>query len=116
MINFNVRVDLGNLSQRIEDATEHAQFLFDSEILKDCNQYVPMDQQVLERSSISASKLGEGLLVWSTPYARRLYFGTEYNFSTDKNPKAGPFWFEKAKSAHLRDWKRLLERAIADGL
>lgn len=28
------------------------------------------------------------------PYPRRLYFHPEYNFSKEKNPKAGGMWFE----------------------
>jgi hypothetical protein len=31
---------------------------------------------------------------FSTPYARRLYFHPEYNFSTKENPHAKGMWME----------------------
>lgn len=42
----------------------------------------------------SDSSKGHVSLVSSTPYARRLYFHPEYNFSTDENPYAGGRWFD----------------------
>lgn len=42
----------------------------------------------------SSSKNGSVSLVSSTPYARRLYYHPEYNFSTEENPKAGGAWLE----------------------
>lgn len=38
--------------------------------------------------------LGRTSLVHSTPYARRMYFHPEYNFSHDENPYAKGKWFE----------------------
>lgn len=40
------------------------------------------------------SKTGHVSLVSSTPYARRLYFHPEYDFSKDENPNAGGKWFD----------------------
>ena len=40
-------------------------------------------------------KKGEINLIHSTPYARRLYFHPEFNFSTEKNKNAKGKWFEK---------------------
>jgi len=34
------------------------------------------------------------LVVSDQPYARRLYFHPEYNFSKEENPNAGAQWFE----------------------
>lgn len=41
---------------------------------------------------------GRVRLVFSTPYARRLYYHPEYNFRRDKNPNAQGLW--------LRPWQR----------
>lgn len=41
----------------------------------------------------SGSSQGYVSLVSSTPYARRLYYHPEYNFSTEENPNAGGEWF-----------------------
>lgn len=36
---------------------------------------------------------GHADIVSSTPYARRLYYHPEYNFSKEENPNAGAEWF-----------------------
>lgn len=40
------------------------------------------------------SSRGKCTIVSSTPYARRLYFHPEYNFSTFENPFAAGEWFQ----------------------
>lgn len=49
-----------------------------------------------ESTYVDASEAARGhvSLVSSTPYARRLYFHPEYNFSTEENTNAGGEWFE----------------------
>ena len=42
----------------------------------------------------SDSYKGHVSLVSSTPYARRLYYHPEYDFSTDENPYAGGKWYD----------------------
>lgn len=42
----------------------------------------------------SKSHLGIVRLVFEGPYARRLYYHPEYNFSHDENPNAKGKWFE----------------------
>lgn len=42
----------------------------------------------------SESKKGKVSLVTSTPYARRMYFHPEYNFSKDENQNAQGNWYE----------------------
>lgn len=61
-------------------------------------QVVPFDTGNLQGESFfvdtSASASGKVSLVHSTPYARRLYFHPEYDFSKDENPNAKGKWFE----------------------
>lgn len=116
MIRISVNTDLRELESRVVTATERAQYLFDEQVLKDSNYYIPMDTQALERSGITNSKLGDGLLIWNTPYARKQYYGIDHNFSKDKNPNARALWFEYAKSIHLNSWKRILSGLIEDNL
>ncbi len=49
-----------------------------------------------ESTFVETSMSGQGsvAIVSSTPYARRLYFHPEYNFSTEANPNAKGEWFE----------------------
>lgn len=61
-------------------------------------QVMPFDTGHLEEDAtfVDYSDSADGLvrIVSSTPYARRLYYHSEYNFQTDENPFAGGEWFE----------------------
>lgn len=43
-------------------------------------------------------------VVSDTPYARRLYFHPEYNFSKAANPNAGGMWFEPYIDGEKKDF------------
>lgn len=61
-------------------------------------QVIPFDTGNLQNESfwVDYSKSDKGIVTLnhSTPYARRLYFHPEYNFSTIENPNAKGNWFE----------------------
>lgn len=61
-------------------------------------QTMPFRDGILQNDStfIDEDKLAEGeaALVSSTPYARRLYYNPQYNFSTLINPNAGGRWLD----------------------
>lgn len=61
-------------------------------------QVVPRDKGTLQNEGFfvdySLINKGQAILTHTTPYARRLYFHPEYNFSKDKNPNAKGRWFE----------------------
>lgn len=50
----------------------------------------------MEGTDTDPSKSAEGHvdLYSDTPYARRLYYHPEYNFSKEENPNAGAGWFD----------------------
>src|SRR5690554_5567507 len=107
-----VKTDLKRIAPKISKVVQKAHFTLDQQVLKDSNNYAPMDTGNLINSSINASKIGDGQLIWDTPYAKRLYYNPQYNFSKDKNPNAGGLWFERAKSKHQRDWEEAARRAV----
>lgn len=109
MFRFRTRVDLdeNSLRRRQEQARELAQFALDEQVLKDSNFYAPERESYLINSGILHSRLGEGHIEWKTPYARRLYYNPEYNFSKDVNPNAQGLWFEAAKAIQAREWARI---------
>ena len=81
----------------------------DTECLRRCNEeYVPFDQHTLIASSFPATHIGSGQIVWNTPYARRLYYHPEYEFSKEHNSHAGGYWFERMKQQYK---KQILEKA-----
>lgn len=81
-----------------------------SVIRDDCNKYVRVDKSTLRKSSYSASKPSEGLIIWNTPYARRVYYtGTP---RTTINPSASLQWCEKAKAEHLKKWRKMAAQTL----
>lgn len=76
------------------------QKFIDSECLRLSNELAPFDQHTLIESGNALTKIGSGQLEYRTPYARRLYYHPEYNFSTEHNPQAGGYWFERMKQQH----------------
>lgn len=70
-------------------------------------QVVPRDTGALQMSAFvdrTNSKSGTVDLVYSTPYARRLYFHPEYTFSTVENPNAQGKWCEPWLTGPHKDW------------
>ena len=72
-------------------------------------QVIPYDRSDLQKSAFvdrTNSKSGTVDLVYSTPYARRLYFHPEYNFNQDptKNPNAQGKWCEPWLTGPKKDW------------
>lgn len=112
MINFSFKVDLSNVQGNVDKALKRAQAVLDEQIIKDSNFYAPEDIGTLQGSAQRASSIGEGRIVWGTPYARRLYYNPQYNFSKDKNSSAGGLWFERAKMYHGKDWIRITQAEI----
>ncbi|UNP84825.1 minor capsid protein [Bacillus mycoides] len=116
MIRVNVQVDTGMIESKVLEATQKAQFALDQQVLKDSNYFIPKDTGELERSSIRFIRPGEGHIEWNTPYARRLYYNPQYNFSTDVNPNAQGLWLEAAKAAKLDNWVRIVEQKMKENL
>lgn len=52
----------------------------------------------------SNSKQGKVSLNTSTPYARRMYFHPEYNFSKEENPNARGNWYETWTTGKEKDF------------
>ena len=116
MLNFNVKVNPGISVDSMEKSIKLGQFALDQQVAKDSNFFVPKDTSALEGSVISTSNFGSGVISWSTPYARRLYYGTNFKFAKDKNPNASALWFERAKAMRKRKWVELAKKTITDNL
>lgn len=93
--------------KRFDELAEKAKYLLSSQILGDSNRYVRADKWNLRDSSIAKSVPKDGLLVWDTPYAKRVYYtGTP---SHDENPYAELMWVHVARERHSKDWIMLFE-------
>lgn len=93
--------------ERFEKLAEKARYLLSSQVLADSNKHARMDTGEMIFSSQRASDLPKGLLVWDTPYAKRVYFtGTP---STDRNPDAELMWVHVARDRYHKDWLVVFE-------
>ncbi len=94
--------------ERFEKLAEKARYLLSSQVLADSNKHARMDTGEMIFSSQRASDLPKGLLVWDTPYAKRVYFtGTP---STDRNPDAELMWVHVARDRYGKDWLAMFEQ------
>ena len=111
MFNFGIKVKTNKIPGKLDKAFDYAQNILDQQVLKDSNYYIPVDRGNLRESGITHSQIGKGKVVWSTKYARRLYYNPQYNFSHDKNANARGLWYEEAKANKLKSWLNLSKKA-----
>lgn len=108
--------DLSGTLDNLEDIILKSKQLFvpmiASELLSDSSYYIPKEQGDLERSGIEYSDFDKGLLIWNVPYARRLYYNPQFNFSKDANPNARGLWAEYAKNQNKKKYKRLMKQGF----
>ena len=132
-IRYDAKLDLDDLTDALEKRGlgpgGKVQRVVDSEVLRYCDPKVPFATGTLKHSGITASTVGDGLLVYATPYARYLYYGEVYgpNIPIFKDgvlagfvspptkqptgraltyngaPERGAFWFERAMAEHRED-------------
>ena len=69
------------------------QKVIDSEVLRLCQPYVPLMDGTLIKSGTIHTKIGSGVVIYSTPYARRHYRPARFRGA----PKRGNYWFERMK-------------------
>lgn len=90
------------------------QKIIDSEVIRRVDPYTPKRPGAkggtLIKSATLHSKIGQGVVRNVTPYARRMYYNPQYNF-TDA-PRRGAYWFERMKADQKEDILRTAAKAI----
>lgn len=78
------------------------QKFIDSEVIRLCDPKVPFATGVLKHSAITASVIGQGMVVYATPYARYLYYGEVYgpNIPRYEADELAGFWSPPGKKKH----------------
>lgn len=97
---------------KLTAAIHKAQMKLDVQVLADSNYYVPIKTHTMENSSIESTKIGSGEIVWRTRYARRQYYGVDFDHSKQSNPNACAKWFEAAKARKTEQWRKLVNDTI----
>ena len=101
----------------------------DEAVIRYCDPKVPFCTGTLKHSAITASAIGDGMIVYATPYARYLYYGEVYGpnipifeggelagfrspphkyptgrpLTYNGAPERGAYWFERAMAEHKDD-------------
>ena len=73
----------------------------------------------LAQSAYTASDYENGVIIYNTSYARKMYYGIDetgraVNYNTSINPLAGPYPFERMKADHLTDLVEEARRVAAN--
>ena len=98
----------------LEKATEKARYLVSEQVLADCNRHARRDTGELIRSSRMYSDTRAGVLVWDTPYAKRVYFEGVPNTTTNHNPEAVLMWCDYAYDRYHEDWQGIVAGVLKE--
>lgn len=74
-----------------------AQKFVDSEILRQCEPFIPLRTGILIKSGILGTDIGSGFVKWIAPYARDQYYFGRSPGASSTGPLRGRFWFERMK-------------------
>lgn len=96
-VTSKIKLNMGVINQLDSNAKRALKYTTDALLTEIKNsQVMPFDTGNLQNESTFAdySQLEQGVtsIISDTPYARRLYFHPEYNFSREENIAAGGLW------------------------
>jgi len=106
------KISEATVKARLSMVIKRAQMKLDMQVLADSNYFVPNKTSTLQKSGIINTVIGSGEVLWHTPYARRQYYGENFNHSKQHNPNACAKWFEAAKARKIKQWRRLVNDEI----
>ena len=98
----------------------NAQKIIDSEVLRKCDPYVPMQTGSLKKSGILGTVVGSGVVEYIAPYARRQYYtnsgngrqGINKNNNHNIHCLRGKLWFERMKANYKDEILRKAKDAL----
>lgn len=92
------------------------QKFWDNMLLTGMEPYIPMLTGALSRSGRINTVLGQGMLTWSTPYARRQYFSGREPGESQTGPLRGQLWAQRAANDKLSEWTNNAQRWITTNI
>ncbi len=124
---ININTDV--IRKRIMDAVDSSLYTVATQVLKDSNNYAPERSGTLVGLSQTDSQLKPTITVdkerhtatikWKVPYASYVYKGLSKNgkplkYAREKKPQAGSKWAHRAKSLHLMEWSKMMDKFSKD--
>ena len=112
---MRITIDKSAVKMKVANAFDKGLAILSEEILNDCNQYCKEKTGALIASSLRASELDDGKLVWDTKYAARQYWEIP-TAHTDVNPNATWKWCDVAKANHLEKWNKQANQLLKENM
>ena len=111
---FNVKTQFNAnaLHAQLAAKVHRAQIKLDIQVVNDSNYYCPKINNILQPSAVKDTVAGSGKVRWTVDYARRQYYGVNFDHSKSDNPNATAKWFESAKARKQKQWEKLVDDEI----
>lgn len=90
-------VDMMTTSRGLEKGGKTQKYI-DKEVLELSEKYTPRDTGELVNSAKRSTKIGEGSIIYDTPYATSVYY-TKKNYNG--SPMRGAYWFDRMKTDNV---------------
>jgi len=111
MANVRIEIDINKAVARRIPLFAKAQFMLDTQIVKDSNLFCPKVEGTLRDSGRVDSP---GIISWNMPYARYQYYLNDHVKGPIHYTIPGTMakWFEHAKALYRKEWLELVQRAL----
>lgn len=106
--------DKNAIKKMIAFGVQSARVALTEAIIEYGNKYVRIDQGTLKDSSYIHSKPEQGLAIWNTPYAKRMYY-TGHPVK-DINQQASLMWAEKGVKTNKKELDSIAQNAFIKGM
>lgn len=114
MANVKIKRNMPAIQAKIQAGSDAMVAAVTEVVVRYGNRFVREDQGTLKDSALIASRPKEGLAIWDTPYAKRVYYtGTP---STDVNPNASLMWAEKGVKTYKKELDEIAQKAFTKGM
>ena len=102
--------NMGGVRAKVEKGKQSMVEAVAEAVISYGNVFVREDQGTLMESALIASRPKDGLAIWDTVYAKRVY--EEGTPSKDKNPQASLHWVEKGITIYKRELDTVAQKAF----
>ena len=106
--------NMGGVRAKVEKGKQSMVEAVAEAVISYGNVFVREDQGTLMESALIASRPKDGLAIWDTVYAKRVY--EEGVPSKDKNPQASLRWVEKGVNTYKRELDTVAQKAFEKGM
>lgn len=106
--------NMGSIRAKVEKGKQSMVTAVTESVIAYGNIFVREDQGTLMESALIASRPKDGLAIWDTVYARRVY--EEGTPSKDKNQQASLHWVEKGVNTYKRELDTVAQKAFEKGM